>query len=392
MFSLNLEKSQLSKILSLCNQISPKKSDIDIFTYTKIVISNKKVQFIAINHQSYFEENITLTVENEQECEFLVKTDILTNIVNLFTDTFLIWEVDLEKHTILIIGNRTKYTVRINTENLTDFITPTLSQNNEIKIDLVAKDFIDFVKNSFVSVALPKNTYDTSFLNVCLAIDIKKQLLDIVSTDRLRVLKSVLKIEKLEYNKELEGELQSNKKKYLLLPKNLQLLLILIEGLEKITLEFLNEFLVVIGENNSLYLKYGEGNYPDYDNIIPQSFTCNFELATLEFLESLKKSYFLAKNNIINKSVTLNIYPNDKKMIITVQTDDGYSNESSADLINYEGQLDDWKQSFNSEYLLDYVNLLKSEFVVIEANPGKPIIISAKNNKDKQLYLLGGLK
>jgi hypothetical protein len=61
-------------------------------------------------------------------------------------------------------------------------------------------------------------------------------------------------------------------------------------------------------------------------------------------------------------------------------------------LNNYDGNNEEWEQLFSADYIRDYINVIKSEFLLWESNPSKLSIISPLNEKESQFYLVGGLK
>lgn len=387
-----LDQKKLQKILTLCNQVSPKKSEVDIFTYLKLTLGESGLILESLNSSNYVKANISIAnfkFENGSPVSFLVKTDILASSLALVTDDSVSFEVDLAKHNLLLQGSRSKYNLRVNTENLVDFITPELENKVlNLQAKVATPDFVEAVKNSLIAVGLPKNVYEPQFLNVCFTLDTTNSQLLAVSTDRFRVAKTIVPVSLTS----VDTELQSKNTNFLVLPKSLQLLLSVLDGTEFLELDFYAEFLLAKIDQVELLLHYGDGQYPDYEKIIPQSFSCNFLINTKDLFDGLKQSYLFAKNNTINKSVNITVKPTEKQLLLTAKTDDGYSSETVLNLISYEGEQEAWSQAFNADFLLDYVNLVKTENLTWEANPGKPSVLSPEKDKAKQLYLVSGLK
>ena len=109
-------------------------------------------------------------------------------------------------------------------------------------------------------------------------------------------------------------------------------------------------------------------------------------------MAGLRQVYLSARSNLANKTVNVEILPKENKIVLSAETEDGNKSESTLTLKNYEGIDDSWKQSFNADYLMDYLNVLQTEEMVWEANPGKPSVLSPIGEKEKQLYLVSGLK
>jgi DNA polymerase III sliding clamp (beta) subunit (PCNA family) len=113
---------------------------------------------------------------------------------------------------------------------------------------------------------------------------------------------------------------------------------------------------------------------------------------TSELLSAFKQVYFFAKSNTINKSVELKVVPKDKKIVLTSHTDDGFASESEVALGSYKGAEEEWTQSFNSDYLMDYISSVNTENTLWESNPGKPSVLSPEGQKTTQFYMVSGLR
>jgi DNA polymerase-3 subunit beta len=212
--------------------------------------------------------------------------------------------------------------------------------------------------------------------------------MSIVSTDRYRV---VLKNLEIKIKKTVEGK-NTGMHNYLINPKGLQLLNSILEEEEDVILEFEKDLLWIASANKKIAIRYGEGDYPDYNKIIPQSFACSFLLNTKEALSALKQVYISARANVNNKSVKMEVDPENQKIKFLSEAPDGYSSESNCALSNYEGGTEAWSQYFNIDYLIDYLSTLQVESFLWEANPGRPSVLSPENQKSTELYLVSGLQ
>ena len=385
----SLSKNKVSQILNICNQISPKRDNIEVFTYTKFSIENNKLFLSVFNNQaSYFAPIELNNFDNSNGLkDFLVKTDLLASSINLIQDEEVGFDIDLAKNTLTIQGSKAKHKLRINQEILDDFAPENPnSESLEISAKFKAEEIIPAIKSSFISVGLPKNVYEPKFLNICLTADPDQKQMFIVSTDRYRVIKNCIEV---EYSNLKEDFIKKN---YLLLPKVLQFFLASSGSFKEFTFNFGSSHLWIDLGDAKLVLRYGEGDYPDYDKILPQTFSCSFEITKDSFIESLKQVYLFAKDNTVNKSVILEVKPGQKQILLTSKTDKGEASEATLEIENYEGMTEDWTQSFNADYLMDYLNVCTSERIFWESNPGKPSVLSPKDAKDKQLYLVSGLK
>jgi DNA polymerase-3 subunit beta len=386
---ISFNQSDLQRVLGVCNQISPKRSDVEIFTYTRIDIQAQEATFSTLNANAFYQAKLnSQNLDNAQSYSLLVKTDVLTNTVNLIQDDVVSFDIQEGKNTLLIQGSKAKHTLRFNTELVDNFKIPEKkTETVQAQAVVPTSDFAHALKNAFISVG-QKNVYDARFLNVCLTVDASNGNFFVVSTDRYRISKTKV----LANLSNLNDTVKEEKTNFLTLPKGLQFLLAAVNDQQELTLEFLEDYIWIQFGAESLTLRYGEGSYPEYDKIIPQTFTCEMSFNTSELLAAFKQVYFFAKANTVNKSVELTVKPADKKLILKSHTDDGFASESEVNINNYQGNQDDWSQSFNSDYLMDYISQVSTENILWEANPGKPSVLSPEGKKAEEFYLASGLR
>ncbi|MEM1312753.1 MAG: DNA polymerase III subunit beta [Patescibacteria group bacterium] len=388
-FSLN-QKLLLQK-LNICNQVSPKKSEVEMFTFTKVEVKDGVATFSAINTNIFYQTQVKIqNLDLTENISFLIKTDVFASSVGLIIDENVGLEANFDKSTLLVQGAKSKHTLRIDTSNLDRFTLPEHKSDNILaQTRIITSDLLNSIKTSQISVGLPKNIYQPEFLNICFTLRPEEEKILIVSTDRYRITRNVNVANFSQLSQEFKERENHN---FLINPKSLQLLNSIDDTEKSIELSFEKDFLWINFEESKLVLKYGEGKYPDYDKIIPQTFTCSYLANTKDLLNSLKQVYLFARTNAINRSVSLKVDPKENKITFSAQTQDGYASESSMDIENYEGVQEEWTQAFNADYLIDYINISSQSKVLWEANPGKPSVLSPENKKAEQLYLVSGLK
>jgi DNA polymerase-3 subunit beta len=385
MSSFTLPRKNIQKAINLCNQISPRKSEVDIFTFTKVVVMPESVEFSVANGQIYYKAEIPMdSLGMGENLAFLVKTETLANIVALMTDEKLFFEVNLEKGNLLIKGSRSKHNLRINAD-VEQFNLPEKEpEHRQVSFTVKAEDLINANRFAFIAVGLPKNIFQPEFLSICYSF-VDDQLF-VVSTDRYRIIKHKLAHQNTDFAPEIEQP-----RDFLILPKNLQILNSALEG-EDVNITLEKGLAYFESGKQTFTCRYGDGKYPEYNKIIPQTFSCNFTFDVKESLEALRQVYFFAKANTVNKNIKIEVVPENSEIKLSASTDEGNTSESTLKLANYEGQQESWSQSFNADYLLDYISSLSCETVLWESNPGKPSVLSPLGDKENQLYLVSGLR
>lgn len=386
MTNFTIPKKQLEEALNVAKMISPAKHNVEVFTFTKASLKENKLTLSVFNQDAVFTKTLELSsLDPVDDCEFLINTDSLTGSVKLTPDEQIALEVDLDKTMLMVRGSKAKHKIRINLEMLKDF-SAEIPKEEDLKATAKVdrQELNKYIKNTLASVGTPQNVYDSQFLHICFTLDTENNQLKVVSTDRYRISRNVLPAE--------YSNLNEPEKNYLLLPKLLQYYLALNLSDEKINLNFAKDNFWLDFNGAKLVLKYGIATYPDYERILPQSFACSFEVDNSEVATALKQVYLIAKNNIANKSVDFHVEPGKSQMTLISKNDKGEEAEVIVGFENYEGSTDNWTQSYNADYLLDYLNSTTADKLLWEANPGKPSVLSPKDNKKNELYLVSGLK
>ncbi|MFN7016396.1 MAG: DNA polymerase III subunit beta [Fimbriimonadales bacterium] len=127
---------------------------------------------------------------------------------------------------------------------------------------------------------------------------------------------------------------------------------------ETITLRLGAHRAAFLGENAAVYTQLIEGQYPNYQRVIPREYTRKWTLMAQDFRNALRRAYLVARSN----SNKVYLRTDGEKLVITAQGDVGEATER-VDLIR-EG--DDLEIAFNARYILDVLEVVKSDGVVIE--------------------------
>lgn len=131
--------------------------------------------------------------------------------------------------------------------------------------------------------------------------------------------------------------------------------------------------------NTVLSVKLVEGNYPNYQPLIPKSSSVSVELKTEDFSQSLRRVSLLSSNRF--KGVNFRV--REKKIQMEAENPDLGSAQDEVSCVRKKGE--ELKVRFNARYVLDALNSFGSEKVLVEFG-GKeaPCVIypgPAKNDK-----------
>jgi DNA polymerase-3 subunit beta len=134
--------------------------------------------------------------------------------------------------------------------------------------------------------------------------------------------------------------------------------------------------------NTDLVSQLIEGNFPDYNQIIPKGHTTRTTLSTSELLKAVKVAFLFARDaaNIIR----FNIVPGDElspgQIVITGTSAEFGDNVSEVDA-NVEGET--VEIAFNARYMIDALSVLGTPEVALETStPSSPGVLRPVGGED----------
>jgi DNA polymerase-3 subunit beta len=128
----------------------------------------------------------------------------------------------------------------------------------------------------------------------------------------------------------------------------------------------------LIIQNNNYYFfsRLINGNYPDYERIIPSESKISINLPKKEMIESIKM--------ITTISQEIKIFFQKEGIIFNSLTAD--SIEAKTELLIHTGLEEDFELNVNSKYLLDFITQVEeSNFLILLNEPTLPFILKDKN-------------
>jgi len=128
----------------------------------------------------------------------------------------------------------------------------------------------------------------------------------------------------------------------------------------------------LIIQNNNYYFfsRLINGNYPDYERIIPKESKISINLPKRELLESIKMI------TTISQEIKITFLP--ESIIFNSLTADNI--EAKTELMIHTGLEEHFNLSVNSRYILDFINQIEEhEFQILLNEPTLPFILKDKN-------------
>jgi len=259
-------------------------------------------------------------------------------------------DIILEKREdyLYILQDRSKF--KLSTFNADDFPKfPTTSNKSKIEID--STKIVQGLKRVLPSI----DSHNPKFqLNGAL-IDIKKETTNIVGTDTKRL--SLFKIPN-----------RAKKEISLIVPKkaSMEIQRVFSDNIEF----FYDETDIILKKSNLLlFSRLINGEYPNYERVIPKEFNTLIKLPKDEFTQAVR----------MISSISLEIQINFKRDSIEIKSLSPTNTEAKTE-IPIETPLDNFELNTNSRFILDFLNQLESRDFEIGLNENtKPFVL-----KDKQ--------
>jgi len=147
---------------------------------------------------------------------------------------------------------------------------------------------------------------------------------------------------------------------------------------------YLNENQIAFSSENILLIsRLIDGNYPDYEQIIPTEEKTKTRVRVDQLVKAIKGAALFCKTGI--NDIKMTIIPS-KNEVVILSTNSGLGENITNIKADIEGE--EVEIVFNYRYLLDGLNNLQSEHVIIKtSNQGAPGVF-VPDNKEGYLYIV----
>lgn len=346
-------------------RIASKNSTLPILSNVLIKAEKGNIKFITTNLEIGIVSSIRGKIE--MEGSFTVDSKIIADYIALLPNK----KVSLELKEKDLIINSENYKTKIKGQSAEEFpLIPDVEKDICYSADAV--EFKKALSNVIFAVSTSESRLELSGVLFCF----NKESLIMAATDSFRLAEKKIKLKK--YN--------DCDKKIIIPAKTLQELLRIISGGAEIMDNEEKEIKFYISDNQVLFT-YGstelisrliEGQYPDYEQIIPISRKTTSRINRSEFIRAVKAASLFSKIGINDINIDFPI--NKNKAVISAISGQTGENISEVEA-NVEGS--DNSIVMNYKYLLDGLNNMDCEQVdmdVIDNNT--PCIIKPENSKD----------
>lgn len=363
---LKILQENFSKALINASRFTTAKAQLPILGNIKIVASKTKIIISSTNLE--VSTSILLNAQVEKEGEIAVPSKIITEVVsNIQTGTI---SLSAEKEMLKISSSG--FSSTISGMNTSDF--PLIPQKVNIKesIILPKENFI----NSLSQVIFATSIDETRPILTGVLMIFKDSELILVGTDGFRLSQKKIK---------LEGKI---KNQTIVLPKNVLTEIIKMSSEEdQILLEHKKEEnQVILGiDDTVLATRTLEGEFPDYEKIIPKGLNIKVNLDKEDLLRAVKLASVFARDSA--NIIKINI--NKKDIEISAESQSSGSQKTKMDA-NVEGE--ELEIAFNYRFLEEFIHSIKGEEIQMEfSNSNSPGVFSDPKDT-KYIHLIMPVK
>lgn len=371
-----MEKRDLYTITTLVHRAATTKNTIPVLTGLLIEASNNNGLTMTATDMEIGIKASTNSVEIIEEGTVLVNAHYFSDFIRLLPDGPITLELNKEKAKLNIKYGRSSSF--INTYHNYEY--------PNLPLDTIQKKFS--IPQKILKEALRKTSFATAFTHfrqvfTGVLFDIPKDnTLKIVASDTHRL---------ACYTYKLEENLEPFN---FIIPTRTvnELQRILDDSDESINIGFSGNYVIFSKENFILLSRLIEGQYPNYEQVIPTNFTTSLKINTAILMETLERARTMPTDDKLKiQYVSLTI--NENEMMVNSYSEIMGEIEEVIEDITTEGEKD-FKIAFNTNYFFDIIKLFASETektdIKLSGNLGSALITNP--NKDNYLYVLVPLR
>ncbi len=355
---LNVLQENLKNSLNYLQKVIPSKPQITILSSILLQVRNNKLTLSATD--LYLGIKTELVVKSEKEGEIIVNGELFKNIINSLENGKI--SLELKENFLTITQGKT--VSRLACQNSEEFPSFPTVEGDSFVLNINDLEKIQSLVTFCASVDQSRPVL------TALLLKFSNKGLEVIATDGFRLSSLFLKT------------INSKQEKTILIPAKALIELyriakqIEINEIQILVSEELKQLLFKIN-SVEMYVRLIEGEYPPYEKIIPPSFNLTVEFDGEEFLTQLKRAAIFSRDvsNIVKLAVEK------ERMIISSQSPS--LGEYIGEIIINNSSSETGEIAFNVNYLIDFINAVKPNFLVFGMNESlKPAIFKDKKIED----------
>ena len=359
--SFKVNTKNLLEALQKTVKVVPSRSTLPILGCSLFDFSNQKMILKATNLETSISESIEIVGEMP-EIPIAIPIGRLLEITNNISDKEI--ELNITEKQQLEIKTKTGSFSIMGQDHSEYPSDPIMNETQSIYIKTSTLfEIIDFTKNS-----TSKDELKPALQGVLLKID-GKSIVG-VSTDGHRLSRIIIENEGLD-----------NQEQEIIIPtKFLTLLTSFVDKKENAEIEISKNHMSLSYKNTTIYSRIIKDNYPDYEKVIPLDNNKTFTTNKKDLINAIKRVSIFSNRS--TKQITLDI-GNQKT---TISTEDSEQSARGAETISSQfNNMDNLKIGFNSMFILDALNSIKSEQITMFLNGSLNAAILSETSPDKKM-------
>ncbi len=363
-------QENLKQGLSLVGHLAGKNVNLPILNNILFEAKDGVIRLISTN----LEIGITCQIRGkvEEEGSMTVNAKIINDYISLLANKKI--NLDNKDNKLQIDSDNYKTTIK---SDDADEFPPIPQINKELYFKCRAKDLKRALSQTIFAVA---NNETRVELSGVLFIFKGKELI-LAATDSYRLAEKRIEVSS---NTEMEN-------KIIIPVKTLQEVSRVLGSTKDEVVDGEMEIVFYISDNQILFCigtteiisRTIEGQYPDYQQIIPDSFRTEAFLSRDEFVRAIKAASIFSKSGI--NDINLDFKSEEKQAIISSSS---LQSGENTTVLETEISGNDNGTTLNYRFLLDGVNNMEGEEIIIKiVDNNTPCVIKSKNN-DSYLYIV----
>ena len=358
MFIEKIEKEVLLKPMQAIIGIVERKQSLPILSNVLIQKNGTELRFVATDLEIQITAQISDSAQNETSEEITVAAKKLQDILRVIPDTSKI-TLDIQDGRLQVKANKSRFNLQ--TLPAQDFpkMAKQYEQTGSIQLEQGQ------LKKLFAMVQYAMAQQDIRYYLNGVLLVIEGSVLKLIATDGHRLAYTSTRLEK-EYTKH-----------EIILPRKTvnELLKLLTDSDEKITLDLGQNQIQMTFSNISLTSKIIDGKFPDYDRVIPK-YSNHLTLDRLAILQALQRAAILSNEKFRGVRFVLT------EKNLRIISSNSEQEEAQEDMeTDYHGEALDI--GFNVNYLLDGLNNSTQQMTTFSfGDPNSSILITEPGNDE----------
>ena len=315
----------------------------------------------------------TVQAQVIEEGKITLPAKILSDIVSRLSEGLITIKKTDETNSVNITCKSAKFDIiGISASEFPEIAQFASEENEESSIEIEVKPFTKAIKQAGFAAA----GYESNNLLSGVVCDIQENTLEMASTDGNRLARVREKIEQKAENK--------GKTSQLIIPsKTLQEFIKMSSFIEE---DFVKIFtdktkLIIKSSNIMLISRLMEGQYPKYNQLIPQDSPKEVIVNISQLVSSLERVAVM-----VNERTSIVKFEfKENKLILTADTPDSGASQDEIDIDYTEEEL---KIAFNYKYVLESLKNMETQEVKIGLNTSLSATVLKPNNEEDYICLI----